>query len=384
MQIHLRGAILLITFTLCNLLMVNRFCVGGYDVVAEGETIGFVESAKDVKDITDKMDNELYESYGIDKTLADKINLVEKVDFKNNISDKEELEQKISELSDLICTGYTLLISGNEIITFGNYNDLLITLAKLQQDYMIDNAQMGFCENIEYKKEYVSRKKIFDVENGYNYIKDNMLLNVVGKVREEYASAINYDTVYQEDNTMYKGSTVTVQEGEVGESLVTAEIEYINGEEKSRKVVNEKIIKKPTVQIEKIGNLDPPPGYGTGEFIYPVSGKITSNFGQRWGRLHGGTDIAASSGTPICAADNGTVVFTGESGTYGLLVKVDHGNGFVTYYAHCSQINVSIGDCVAKGETIALVGNTGNSTGPHCHFEIRYNNVQQDPMAYLK
>ena len=384
MQIHLRGALLLIVFTLCNLYLVNKICIGGYDVVAEGETIGFVENIEDVTDITEKMDNELYESYGIDRSLADKIELVEKFDFKNNISDKEELERQISDLSDLICCGYTLIISDNETITFKSYDDLLITLAKLQRDYVMDNAEMGFCENIEYKKEYVSKKKIYDVETGYNYLKENMLLNVVSKVRQEYASTINYDTTQINDDTMYKGSVEIIQEGEVGESLVSAEIEYINGEENTRKIISEQIITQPVAQIERIGTLDPPPGYGTGEFIYPVSGTLTSEFGPRWGSTHGGIDLAASTGTPISASDNGTVIFAGESGTYGLLVKVDHGNGYVTYYAHCSQINVAVGDVVTKGETIALVGSTGNSTGPHCHFEIRYNNVQQDPLSYLK
>ena len=384
MQIHLKGAILLAICTLCNLYLVNRVCRGGYDVVAEGKTIGFVENIEDVTEITDKMDNELYESYGIDKSLADKIELVEKVDFKNNISDKEELEREISNLSDLICSGYTLIISDNESITFKSYDDLLIALAKIQRDYLMDGAEMGFCEKIEYKKEYVSKKNIYDAESGYNFLKENLLLNVVSKVVEEYASTINYDITQIEDDTMYKGSVEIVQEGSVGESLISAEIEYINGEENSRKIIDEKIITEPIAQIEKIGTLDPPPGFGTGEFIYPVSGRLTSEFGPRWGRTHGGIDIAASTGTEIAASDNGTVIFAGESGTYGLLVKIDHGNGYVTYYAHCSQLNVSEGDVVTKGETIALVGSTGNSTGPHCHFEIRYNDVQKDPLSYLE
>lgn len=125
-------------------------------------------------------------------------------------------------------------------------------------------------------------------------------------------------------------------------------------------------------------------GTGTGEFIKPIEGVFTSGFGQRWGRLHGGIDLASDIGTPICASDNATVLFTGNCGTYGLLVKLDHKNGYVTYYAHCSKINVNVGDVVNKGDIIALVGNTGNSTGPHCHFEIRYDNVPQNPLDFIK
>ncbi len=125
-------------------------------------------------------------------------------------------------------------------------------------------------------------------------------------------------------------------------------------------------------------------GIGTGEFIKPLDGTFTSGYGQRWGRLHRGIDIASEIGTPIKASDDATVLFTGECGTYGLLVKLDHSNGYVTYYAHCSKINVNVGDVVSKGDIIALVGNTGNSTGPHCHFEIRYDNVPKNPLDYIE
>ena len=126
-----------------------------------------------------------------------------------------------------------------------------------------------------------------------------------------------------------------------------------------------------------------PSGVGTGVFSKPLEGIFTSGFGQRWGRLHGGIDLASETGTPIMASDDGTVIFTGDCGTYGLLVKIDHKNGYVTYYAHCSEIISSVGDLVEKGDVIALVGNTGNSTGPHCHFEIRYDNVPQNPLEFI-
>lgn len=125
-------------------------------------------------------------------------------------------------------------------------------------------------------------------------------------------------------------------------------------------------------------------GIGTGSFITPLDGTFTSGYGERWGRFHQGIDIAAQTGTPIKAADNGEVIFVGDSGSYGLLVKLDHNNGYITYYAHCSKINVSVGDIVNQGDVISLVGNTGNSTGPHCHFEIRYDNKHKNPLEYVK
>ena len=117
--------------------------------------------------------------------------------------------------------------------------------------------------------------------------------------------------------------------------------------------------------------------------INPISGTITSRFGQRWGRSHTGLDIGASKGTKIKAAAAGTVTKSGTSGGYGQIVVISHGNGVETYYAHCSALYVKVGQKVSQGQVIAAVGSTGNSTGPHLHLEIRVNGVAQNPLNYL-
>ena len=120
--------------------------------------------------------------------------------------------------------------------------------------------------------------------------------------------------------------------------------------------------------------------------IKPVSGVITSRFGVS-SRIrssnHTGLDIANSTGTPIKAAASGTVTFAGYKGSYGYMVVISHGNGVQTYYGHCSQLYVSAGQTVSQGATIAAVGSTGNSTGPHLHLEIRVNGVAYNPQNYL-
>jgi murein DD-endopeptidase MepM/ murein hydrolase activator NlpD len=117
--------------------------------------------------------------------------------------------------------------------------------------------------------------------------------------------------------------------------------------------------------------------------IWPVNGPVTSGFGLRWGRMHEGIDIAAPMGTPIWAAAAGTVIHSGWLGGYGYLVVVDHGNGLSTAYGHASALLVAVGQEVSQGETIALVGSTGHSNGPHLHFEVRVNGVAVDPLLYL-
>lgn len=120
--------------------------------------------------------------------------------------------------------------------------------------------------------------------------------------------------------------------------------------------------------------------------VTPVSGIITSRFGNResirsYG--HTGLDIAAPAGTPIKVTADGEVTFSGYSGGYGYVVKVSHGNGIETYYAHCSELYVSAGEKVEAGDIIAAVGSTGNSTGNHLHFEVRIDGVEVNPQNYL-
>ena len=120
--------------------------------------------------------------------------------------------------------------------------------------------------------------------------------------------------------------------------------------------------------------------------IKPVSGIISSRFGARSNirvSSHTGLDIATTTGTPINAAASGTVTFSGWKGSYGYLLVVTHSNGVQTYYGHCQKLYVSTGQTVSQGQTIAAVGSTGNSTGPHLHFEIRVNGVAYNPQNYL-
>lgn len=125
---------------------------------------------------------------------------------------------------------------------------------------------------------------------------------------------------------------------------------------------------------------------GSGQLIFPVNGPITSPFGPRWGRLHAGIDIPAPDGTPIRAADGGTVVLlqgVGASGGYGNYTCVQHTATMSTCYAHQSRLGTTQGASVSQGQVIGYVGNTGNSFGAHLHFEVRVNGAPVDPMGYL-
>lgn len=127
------------------------------------------------------------------------------------------------------------------------------------------------------------------------------------------------------------------------------------------------------------------PGGGTSAsgFTWPLIGRMTSQFGPRWGRMHLGLDIAAPNGTPLRAAKAGAVIKASGGGGYGNLTLIDHGGGLVTAYAHQSRFATAEGAQVQAGQVIGYVGSTGNSTGNHVHFEVRVNGTQRNPRAYL-
>ena len=141
--------------------------------------------------------------------------------------------------------------------------------------------------------------------------------------------------------------------------------------------------------VKAVGTKEKPKTASKGTYIWPVSGRITSYFGGRNTGISGASsyheaiDIANSYGTPIYAADGGTVIYSGWNGGLGYCVKIDHGNGFITWYGHNSDLYVSVGDHVYKGQTIAAMGSTGISSGSHCDFRIQRNGTMVDPLNYL-
>jgi murein DD-endopeptidase MepM/ murein hydrolase activator NlpD len=130
-------------------------------------------------------------------------------------------------------------------------------------------------------------------------------------------------------------------------------------------------------------NVAGPIRQGSGQLIWPASGSISSGFGWRWGRLHAGVDIPLPERTPLRAADGGSVAIAGSVGGYGNYTCIQHGGSLSTCYGHQSSIAVSVGQSVSQGQVIGYSGNTGHSTGPHVHFEVRINGSPVDPLGYL-
>lgn len=210
-------------------------------------------------------------------------------------------------------------------------------------------------------------------------------LSVYQIITESYQESIPFETEVQYDDTMYKNESRIRVPGVKGLAAVVADVTYVNGAERSREVLSYEVLQEPVNAVKVVGTKAIPRSTPTGKFIKPSAGKFSSGFGSRpnLGDYHTGVDYAGSVGTSIWAADGGTVVWAAQRGNYGKYIIIDHGNGFKTYYCHCSRLLVSVGDKVAQGDVIAKVGMTGRAYGPHLHFEIRYNGKAVNPLKYV-
>lgn len=184
---------------------------------------------------------------------------------------------------------------------------------------------------------------------------------IVSKIKEEEGKDLELDIQILEKFTNNEQEVKTD----------TIEVAQNNLEEKVKQLIEENSV--PTINGIKLSQL-------------PVGGIITSRYGvssRIRSSTHTGLDIACSTGTSIKAISDGTVIFAESKGSYGNLVKIDHGNGIETWYAHCSKIYANVGQKVEAGDIIAAVGSTGNSTGPHLHLEIRIDGEPVNPQNYL-
>ena len=210
-------------------------------------------------------------------------------------------------------------------------------------------------------------------------------LSVQQIVTEHYTESVPFETEIQYDDSMYSNKSKYKVEGVPGEADVVADVTYVNGVEKERNIISYEITRQPVTAIKVVGTKTPPRTAAKGNFIKPCGGRFSSGYGYRPSLrdTHTGVDYAASVGTKIWAADGGTVIWAAQKGNYGKYIIIDHGNGYTTYYCHCSKLLVSKGDKVAQGDIIANVGKTGRVTGPHLHFEVRYKGKPQNPLKYV-
>ncbi|MCW3488948.1 M23 family metallopeptidase [Dethiobacter alkaliphilus] len=341
--------------------------VYAYVIYINGRSTLAVESEEDYETVLEGLKN-AYVS-GDDNAITQAVVLNDQVEARRMLVEPDEL-YTAETATQILARGTdrreTYLVSrGDSLWTIARNNNLTVSEIK-EANPQIDDDSIKPGEELD-------------------LLVSEPLVNVSVTEDVVMTQRIPYETKYQNDSSMYRGNTRVVESGKQGTKEVTYRITTENGHEVKREMVSEEVVQEPEDRIVARGTAAVPAAQGTGRFQWPVSGggRITSQYGPRGGGFHRGVDIATSSGTPVLAADSGRVTQAGWSGGYGLMVTIDHGNGYVTRYAHNSSNQVSVGQTVQRGQQIARIGSTGNSTGPHLHFEVLRNGSHVNPMQFF-
>ena len=429
---------------LAGIILFCSFFTIGTTVSYDGQVLGRLASKSEAetvrKDLESITSRTLGETYTIDDSL---LQYDSGWMLRQDIEDKAVYEDQLSDEIGLVTSAYCLYVNDVRIGATpyeGALEELLDQLQKAASDE--DTISCEFAEDVEIRQEYVPTSEIMNLgyiaellystktaevtyevkkgdtwsqiaakndmtsaellalNPGYNINKLQIgeVLTLSASVpyltmtvvkQERYLDDVSYNIEYTDSADLYQGDYKVTSKGEYGKADVMAKATYVNGEETERTILSSVTLKEPVTEHRIRGTKVRPTWMPTGSFRWPTSGRISSYFGGRkspggiGSTNHKGIDIAVPRGTPIYAADGGTVTYSGWMSGYGYLVQIDHGNGYVTRYGHNSSLTVSVGQHVYKGQQVARAGSTGNSTGNHCHFEVRYNGVAKNPLNYL-
>lgn len=295
--------------------------------------------------------------------------------------------KKILETTTDVDTGYGVYVDGTYMGAVADQNQLS---EQLDQVLLTKRAKFDMETTTEFLNTIEMEEGIYPVESILSIDEIIQLclpaLSIEMQTDMVYNYELDFETEYTYDDTEYEDYKKVTQKGEKGEQTVIYRLVYIDGEQTDAVLTSDSITKEPVTEKITIGTKSK--GIGTGDFMWPVpyTKSITSYYGSRWGTFHYGIDISSSGvdGQDIVASDTGKVTFAGyDNSGYGYYVIIDHGNGYETMYAHCSDIYISEGASVKQGDVIAAVGSTGDSTGSHLHFEVIKNGEKLDPVNYV-
>lgn len=324
------------------------------------------------------------------------------------LSDTAGSAEPVASVSDetslhLGDAGYGVYVDGDFVAAVESEAVAMQALDNVLDGYAVkfdlgENAESEFTNEIsvvdgEYDSEAFTTASGLEslLDSSVNYL--NLPLSTAISV-ETVADVEDVRTLYFETKVIYtdslpSGTDRVVTAGTNGEVDERYRVTYINGIETERELLSSDVVSEPTERVVRVGtsisHLIPA---SFGGLIKPYEdGQISSRFGVRWGRSHTGIDIVAKGrdcgGDSAKSAGDGVVIFAQNSGAYGNCVKVDHGDGIVTLYAHLSKITVKVGDTVSAGDEIGKIGSTGRSTGNHLHFEVHIDGTPVDPLYFV-
>jgi murein DD-endopeptidase MepM/ murein hydrolase activator NlpD len=377
-------------FLVLTLTVVFLNSQAGFAVYYNGEQIGSAKSMKDINAVVADAEEQLQKIFGQDVSLDGAISVTAGLGVKAD--DTENIKNAILGEIDGLTQMHVLEVNGVAVGAAESETELLGILTDILNDFTTEQTTaIRFVDTLRLTRRYIGDdvtqdlaeiKSLLDPRNAAS----PFALTVETTEQKQYTELVACDVDFIEDDAVYVGSTVVVKPGAPGENLVTENTVRLNGKPQFTQIVSTTPIKAPRAELVAVGTAPRPKTASYGSYIWPAEGIITSGFGPRRGfgsSNHQGIDIAGFYGDDIVAADGGVVIKADWFSGYGKLVAIEHDNGDITYYGHCAKILVDVGERVYQGQSIALMGQTGVSSGVHCHFEIRKNGQPVDPAKYL-
>lgn len=396
---------------LCAVALLSLICVIflydiGISVYIDGEKIGSIKSRDTYDNALKQLEDEASDIVVGDYAFPYDVSFLIERNIKNSELTIGECKSKLLEymVAD-IKKAYCLSIDGEFIASNTDRSVLEKAMAMLCEGEKQTAFEAGYenisevriINDIAYSEDYCSNstqksaEQIFDMlSGGAAAMPQSDLL-----IRYEYVRVVNesvqspYETVYTDSSDHYIGYVNIIKEGTPGENVNTYEITYLeDGTETDRKLLGVSVVQSPIAQKAVRGTKAVPTTTATGTFDWPCDSRVmTSLFGGRMLMgaydFHYGIDIDGELGANAYASDSGIVICAERQYSYGNIVMISHGNGYVTYYAHLNSFAVKEGDEVRKGDIIGYIGMTGNVTGPHLHFEVRLDGKLCDPFDYI-
>jgi murein DD-endopeptidase MepM/ murein hydrolase activator NlpD len=392
-----RNNIFVILITLlftATILYFNVYRFNGYKVSIGKDTITFVKSEKEFNKAYEELQKEVKAKYNnivIKKDFTlDKVKVEDKTMFITGDKLKKEMLKKFNITADAF-----LMKSDNKKVAYvvsekqgeeilNSIKDYYSKSTKLNSITKINVDNKITYELVKIKvRDLYENDKIAQAIIKYNskVQKPLITVRVVGNIIKE--QVVKYTTIIKSSDKLISGASKVQCNGIDGMKKVISEVTSLNNKLASEKLLKSDVMTQMQSKEILVGTYKPV----ILELAYmnsPSRGSISSSFGVRWGKMHKGIDIAANLGVTINAALDGTVSYAGWQDGYGKVIKIDHGDKVETTYAHCSSITVKKGEVVDQGEKIGEVGSTGNSTGPHLHFEVRKNGEPKNPENYIR
>ena len=367
---------------LCALLTLSIFFTPAVKVYRDGEYVGTLAGAGQLKEAVSLLENHvgdiLGREYTLDAELTTELTVVRQSEVDSIGAVRAALYRDVDE----VVTNYALY-AGGELVGMADTPVRLQAIMNLLESKYAAQGQMETAVSETYSIVYTTIPSDTTTNAAEILNAADSQIDFITVSQSSYTVEIPYQTEYILDEELYVGESSTVTEGCSGELLVHTQIRRLDGEVESMRVLSSEVSAEPVTEVIALGAKYRPETASYGEYIWPVQGVISSYFGLRSMGNHEGLDICNALDSSIVAADGGEVTFAGEYYGYGNLVVITHDDGTQTLYGHLNAILVEAGTRVFRGQEIGLMGTTGRSTGVHLHFEMQKDGVSVDPMEYL-